>query len=55
MELDSISHVVVCCFGSESAVQLTPAEITALQVGTQRAWSKALRLLVRHNHLEYQA
>ena len=36
------------CFGSESAVQLTPAEITALQVGTQRAWSKALRLLVRH-------
>ena len=46
---------VVCC-GSESAVQLTPAEITALQVGTQRAWSKALRLLVRHNqYLGYQA
>lgn len=30
----------------QSAVQLSPTEITALQTGTQRAWSLALRLFV---------
>ena len=30
----------------QSAVQLTPSEIAALQLGTQRAWQKALALLL---------
>lgn len=31
----------------QSAVQLSPSEIAALQAGTQRAWTKALALLTK--------